>query len=528
MPGNIYIRLSRNPDEPSDMTPEGPTEGDSSDGREQSDPSGLENRPLALLVELSEDPDRIRSRLPTVLGMLEADDPSVRLCAAWTCCLLAVEDESTVEYLLRRMVDRLDEHASPALTAALDYLSATYPDRVERTLAGVADAGSGLEPGSFTHSEYYDHTTRSVGRTIVRRPDGDDSHQGYVDGEELRERQSEGEHDQRGDTVEVEDATEPPEPTKSPETARRDRDTNADEDETFEGSPGTMLQRMTETSTIAVRSRFDEFHVRGERYRDRYATTYEALVGQGGSQRAIALRLLHRPENTEARPSFEAAIELRLERWRATSDHDHVLSVRDWGVVPRPWLATALVEDTLAERDRVDFVAALGQARGLAAALAHLHQNDVVHGAVDPENVVYPGEALDAAGTAPLLDNVGLIGVYRRYVAPERCLDPRYAAPEYYSSEFGQIDHATDIYQFGAVLYRLFTGRPPYTDDLEDLSRVIVERDPSAPSSVVEGVPERVDDLVSKAMATGKLHRYETVENLRGDLESIAEEYDYV
>jgi len=81
-----------------------------------------------------------------------------------------------------------------------------------------------------------------------------------------------------------------------------------------------------------------------------------------------------------------------------------------------------------------------------------LHERGIVHAGIDAESVAYYGNVLEETDRQPpLLDNIGLLSVYRHHFDPSQFLDPRYAAPEYYERRFGCIDHATDIYQLDAV-----------------------------------------------------------------------------
>jgi serine/threonine protein kinase len=112
--------------------------------------------------------------------------------------------------------------------------------------------------------------------------------------------------------------------------------------------------------------------------------------------------------------------------------------------------------------------------------------------------------------------------VYRHHFEPALHLDPRFSAPEYFDRDFGSIDHATDVYQLGTVIFYMFTGRPPYTGEFQRVREsVLAESPPPAPSDHAEDVPAGLDNVVAKAMATQKLTRYETVDHLQQDLVGI-------
>jgi len=484
-------------------------EGKLPDGEPESDAR-------AVLLDAIEEPGGAAHRLPYVLTRLESDRQGIRLLAATACCLIAVEtdDEELVEYLVRRMSDRLTEdQVSLELTTALEYLSSSFAQQVEPILLEMAEQRRELplpRVGNFTRSYYYGSEMQraGVGRTHIAGEDTAENPMQTVADRQREEREQIAYEQQRD------------------EDDRSDEDdrTNAEGEETFSGSSAATVRQTTEVSSITVKSQFDELHIQGERSRGRYATTYETLVGDGSDQRAVALRLLHQPDGVL--PRFDRELGEHLARWQSASDHDSIVTVFDWQVETEPWVATDLIEESLAEHDRPAPSAAVDHALRLAEGVSHLHGNDVVHGGLDSKTVVFPGERFDdeAAGD-PLLNNVGLINVFRYHFDPADCLDPRYAAPEYYDDRFGRIDHATDIYQLGTVCYRLFTGRPPFTGEFETVREAVVSRTPPAPTAVVDGLPDALDEILAKTMAKQKLRRYETVEQFRGELASLTDEF---
>jgi hypothetical protein len=467
----------------------------------------------SILVECIENPAEATQNLPYVLAQLESGDRATRLTAATACCLVAVEteDEEILEYLIRRMSDRLtDEQVSVELTTALDYLSSSFAGTVEPMLSEMADRQRETplpRSGNFTRNYYRQELGREgVGRMRILGEDTPEDPRQIITDSELDERER-----------------------RRRQQTEQDTDNGAgetSEEGVSAADPAADRERVPELSSIALRSRFDELHVRGERHRGRYATTYETLVGEGRTRRAVALRLFHQPDPVDAITEFNRKLAVQFRNWQSVSDHDRVVGVLDWGVDSRPWIASSLVEDALADRDRPELEVAFEHALALADTVCHLHQHGVVHAGLDSRTVVYPGERFEEeVDRGPLLNNVGLISVFRYYFEPADCLDPRYAAPEYYDTRFGRIGHATDIYQLGAVCYRLFTGRPPFTGEFEEVREAVLDRTPPAPSSVADDIPAAIDELLAKAMAKQKLRRYETVEQLRVELASIADEH---
>jgi hypothetical protein len=473
----------------------------------------------ALLVDILDDPASGKERLPRLVGMFESDDRQVRLKAAWACSLVAneLEDEDTIEYLVRRLSDRLDEeYVSLELTTTLDYISNRYAEQVERVLESMdeeqRERGDIPLPdvGNFTRSNYYsnDHSRDNVGRTrVAGAGGGGDPRSTYADSqrEEREQREHERERDDDGDGDDDDSGEDGP-------------STDDEQEEAF----GAMGQERTEVASIATQSRFDKLHILAARQRGRYADIYDALVGSGSEEEAVALHLFHDPDGGADQFEYVSRMETQLSRWEAVSGHPHVVTVLDWGVDPKPWLSTLFAGESLAEFGRLPSGRVLDDAINLADAVSHLHHNGVVHAGLDPGNVAYPGELLGGEGQQPpLLDNVGLMNAFRYHFEPALHLDPRYAAPEYFDSQYGTIDHATDIYQLGAVLYHMFTGKPPYAGEFQQVRERVLSDQPPAPSTIVEGVPAEIDEIVTKSMARQKLTRYETVEHLQRELVGI-------
>ncbi|WP_340101661.1 serine/threonine protein kinase [Salinibaculum salinum] len=485
-----------------------------------SDPDELAES-LSVLVSVLDDPEQGKKRLPRIVSLFESDHRRVRLSAAWACLAVAneLEDEDTIEYLVRRLSDRLDEeHVSLELTTTLDYISTRYSGQVERILEQMdheeREQGSVPLPrvGNFTRSNYYssDHSRDGVGRMQVAGAESETGpRHAYAASQRDERDQAERERD-RGESDGNEEADD------------ADGNGGPSAGDERENAFGAMGQERTEVASIATGSRFDKLHILAARQRGRYADIYDALVGNGSEEEAVALRLFHDPADTSDQFDYVARMETQLSRWEAVSGHDHIVTALDWSVDPKPWLATLFAGESLAEFGHVPPERVLDDAINLADAVSHLHGNGVVHAGIDPGNVAYPGALVEGEGQRPpLLDNVGLMRVFRLHFDPALHLDPRYAAPEYFDSQYGGIDHSTDIYQLGAVLYHLCTGKPPYTGQFDQVRESVLNERPAPPSTVAEGVPPAVDDVITKAMAQQKLTRYETVEHLQQELVGI-------
>ncbi|WP_276273688.1 protein kinase domain-containing protein [Haloarcula litorea] len=453
-------------------------------------------------------------RLLSVFGrpLLDALTGGSEREAARALCLLADAGDGVAEPLAGRLLDRvpeaddrrpllrtlatLAERHRPAVRAALD-----DRDAGRRVRAAVADS----EPWAFAERA----DGGSVAGAVRRVVETDDDPPTPA----------------AGDRVTVEDRESTTEASDGAADDRRDEAAAADRAaERAGGDPAAADRRArlarAEDSrafrAISLLSDFESLAVVEPEQAVRYGSVLRARATLDGEERGVALRLFDLPEGADARREFAAEVAEALARWDGVADADGVAAVYDWGDYPRPWVATPYLDGSLADRGRPGVERGLREVTHLAGALANCHGNGVVHGGLDPATVVYPASSLSGV-PAPRLDNVGLLEPVRDHFSPSEYLDPRYAAPEYFSREYGSVDAATDVYALGTICYRLLTGRPPFTGDYEEVRRGVLSERPPRPTTVNPKLPSAVDDIVAKATAKEKLRRYETAAAVRRD-----------
>src|SRR5262249_5241069 len=98
-----------------------------------------------------------------------------------------------------------------------------------------------------------------------------------------------------------------------------------------------------------------------------------------------------------------------------------------------------------------------------------------------------------------------------------------FMAPEQASRGWGRIDHRTDVYGVGAVLYTLLTGRPPFAAGrLQDILADVVALTPVVPPAVLRpGLPEPLNAVCRKCLRKLPEARYQTVHELRTALAGL-------
>lgn len=149
----------------------------------------------------------------------------------------------------------------------------------------------------------------------------------------------------------------------------------------------------------------------------------------------------------------------------------------------------------------------------IGSALDYAHRGKLLHRDVKPANILLTaapdrGEPewafLTDFGIATSVDEAG-----RFTAAGDVVATFQYASPEQIDGK--ALDHRSDIYSLGCVLYELLTGRPPYPGaSLATAIEAHLHAPPPRPTAVRPGLPAAFDEVIATAMAKSPPARYQS------------------
>lgn len=190
-------------------------------------------------------------------------------------------------------------------------------------------------------------------------------------------------------------------------------------------------------------------------------------------------------------------------------------------------LSGQLLSDELQEKESLDPARAAAILSQALDALSYAHRNGIIHRDLKPDNImlVEDGDSFQVKvldfGIARMVwgENLTMTG--------QGIGTPAYMSPERIKGEAG-IDHRTDIYSAGILLFEMLTGYAPFASKASDPAvywaemRALHESQPLPPLSA-QGIPAELERIVSKATSKRIEDRYATAEDMLADLSRISD-----
>ena len=149
-------------------------------------------------------------------------------------------------------------------------------------------------------------------------------------------------------------------------------------------------------------------------------------------------------------------------------------------------------------------------------ALDFAYRIGITHRDIKPANILFAGSNPNS-GEIKISDfGAALID------SPDRTQvsgigSPAYMSPQQVKEQ--QLDHQTDIYSLGVVMYQLLTGQLPFQASSNyNIIYQIINTEPTPPSALRKKIPDVLDAIVARAMSKRTEDRYQTWEEFAHDL----------
>jgi serine/threonine protein kinase/Tfp pilus assembly protein PilF len=237
--------------------------------------------------------------------------------------------------------------------------------------------------------------------------------------------------------------------------------------------------------------------------------------------RTVAIKVLppHLGGDDDARKRF-------IQEAKAASALDHVnictIHEIDETKDGRIFMVMALYEGRTVKEHlaggALEIARAVDIATGVARGLERSHERGIVHRDIKPGNIMVTSDGLvkimdfgiaKLSGEATITRTGSSVGT-APYMSPEQ-------------AGGGAVDHRTDIWSLGVLLYEMITGRRPFAGEYAPaIVYAIIHEEPTSPAALRSDVPAELERVVMKAVAKSPAERYQSAGDMRAALESCA------
>ncbi len=262
-----------------------------------------------------------------------------------------------------------------------------------------------------------------------------------------------------------------------------------------------------------IGKKIGEFEIEERLGQGAMATVYKAF--ESSINRHVALKVIRLDEGQQdefkQRFAREAEVIAKLE-------HIHILPIYAYGInnemayLAMRWLKGGSLSDAL-KRNALSFERTAQIFAHVAQGLAFAHSKGIIHRDLKPSNIM-----MDDAGNAYLTD-FGLAKLTEGSGELTRSGTivgtPAYMSPEQLRGE--PLDHRSDIYSLGVILYNMVAGRLPFDTSASDLVSIIyqhLEKPPTPPREFNPSTPPAVEEVILKALQKDRKDRFDTATDM--------------
>jgi serine/threonine-protein kinase len=244
--------------------------------------------------------------------------------------------------------------------------------------------------------------------------------------------------------------------------------------------------------------------------------------------RLVIVKVMH--SHIEADPGLQSSFE-REAKVIATLRHPNIVQVLDFNIADgHPYIVMEYLRGPslavyLRELNSRDEKLPLPQVARLlsflAGALDYAHEHGVIHRDIKPGNIIlynktglFSSDLPLSQHTEPVITDFGLVRIHTttQMAVGKRSGTPAYMSPE--QSHGLTVDHRSDIYSLGIVLYELLAGHVPFE---AETSWAIIFKHINEPPPPIQGIPPSLQNVIERVLAKDPDARYQTCRELAED-----------
>ncbi|GAJ38691.1 Stk1 family PASTA domain-containing Ser/Thr kinase [Saccharococcus caldoxylosilyticus] len=264
----------------------------------------------------------------------------------------------------------------------------------------------------------------------------------------------------------------------------------------------------------------------GKRLNDRYKII--SLIGGGGMANVYLARdmILERDVAVKVLRFDFANDEQFIKRFRreaqaATSlNHENIVSIYDVGedegvyYIVMEYVRGCTLKQYIHQHAPLPVPKALHIMEQLTSAIAHAHENGVIHRDIKPQNIL-----IDENGDVKVTDFGIAVALSSTTITQTNSVlgSVHYLSPE--QARGGVTTEKSDIYSLGIVMFELVTGRLPFSGE-SAVSIVLkhLQAETPSPKAWNPSIPQSVENIILKATAKDPFYRYRSAREMNEDI----------
>ncbi|MDY7040203.1 MAG: protein kinase, partial [Chloroflexota bacterium] len=162
-------------------------------------------------------------------------------------------------------------------------------------------------------------------------------------------------------------------------------------------------------------------------------------------------------------------------------------------------------------------------AMDICSGLKAVHRKGIVHRDIKPSNILLCD--VGASRDVPKLSDFGIARVpaIAGMVVPSSSRmygSLYYMSPEHLDEDI-EVDHRSDLYSLGVLLYELLIGRVPFTGEDQDVFWAHMYVSPTPPRKLRPDIPEALEQIVLQALRKDREGRYQSAADIHEALQAI-------